>query len=394
MSYYLLPKVPIQIFNFIQYSCQVDSPNCTISNSLSYYLYEIKKKIETNEREWDIYKKYTNPYEYIHSNVPSKKKSVSKIIPLSRSFFKMIEMINTFEIGKQKNPLQFFHLAEGPGGFIEAFVKVRKNKNDKYVGMTLIDEKNEVSVPSWKRADNFLRDNPNITLEYGSDKTGNILNFDNFMHVVDKYKNSMDIITADGGFDFSMDFNKQEISIVKLLFAQICFAISIQKKDGCFILKMFDCFMQHTVDLLYILSGFYEKVYIVKPHTSRYANSEKYIVCKKFIFSSNTIYIDNLKTAFQHMLSSEEYSNRFLNTSVSNIFITKLEEYNAIFGQQQIENIHYTLSLIQNKNRQEKINQLIQTNSEKCVYWCQKHEIPFNTSLVIDNNIFLNANSV
>ena len=184
MSYYLLPKVPIQIFNHIEYKSQENPPECIISDSLSYYLYKIKEKIEVNEKEWDIHKKYTNPYEYIHSNVPNKKKSIAKLLPLSRSFFKMVEIINTFDIGKQKTPLQFFHLAEGPGGFIEAFAKTRKNISDKYYGMTLIDEKNEVSVPSWKRAENFLKDNPNIKLEYGKDNTGNILNYENFVYCI------------------------------------------------------------------------------------------------------------------------------------------------------------------------------------------------------------------
>ena len=141
----------------------------------------------------------------------------------------------------------------------------------------------------------FKRKNPNIKLEYGKDNTGNILSIENFNYVVNKYNQKMDIITADGGFDFSVDFNKQEISITKLLYGQISYALCMQKKGGCFVLKIFDCFMQHTIDLLYILSAFYEKVYIVKPNTSRYANSEKYIVCKKiFIFISSFLYGCNL----------------------------------------------------------------------------------------------------
>ena len=46
------------------------------------YLYEIKQRLETIEHDWDIHKKYTNPYEYIHTNVPHKKKCVSKYNPL------------------------------------------------------------------------------------------------------------------------------------------------------------------------------------------------------------------------------------------------------------------------------------------------------------------------
>lgn len=393
MSYYLLPRNSIQIIPYIEYLSSNIEPTAVISNSLSYYLYEIKENIKANEREWDIVKKYTNPYEYIHSNLPGKKKSVSKLLPLSRSFFKMIEIMNTFDIGAQKHGLDFFHLAEGPGGFIEAFAKTRKNKEDNYVGMTLIDENNELNVPSWKRAENFLKENPNVKLEYGRDNTGNILSIENFNYVINKYNQKMDVITADGGFDFSVDFNKQEISITKLLYGQISYALCMQKKGGCFILKLFDCFMQHTADLLYILSAFYDKVYIVKPNTSRYANSEKYIVCKNFLFSSSRSYIDVIRNSFQNMCLSKNYATRFLNMKLSNIFITKLEEYNAIFGQQQIENIHYTLCLLENKNRQDKINQLIQSNTEKCIYWCQKHNIPVTTSLSTDKNIFLNFNT-
>lgn len=391
MSYYLLPRVSIHTFNFIDYFSSESIPECIISNSLSSYLYEIKQKIESNEREWDIYKKYTNPYEYIHSSIPSKKKSVSRLLPLSRSFYKMIEIINTFELGKQDRPLNFFHLAEGPGGFIEAFVKERNNKSDNYIGMTLIDEKNEQNVPSWKRAEHFLKSNPNISLEYGSDKTGNILNSSNFMYCVQKYKNTMDIITGDGGFDFSMDFNKQEISITKLLFAQICYAVCLQRRGGCFVLKIFDCFMHHTIDLLYILSSFYDKVYIMKPNTSRYANSEKYLVCKNFVFSSNKYFVNHIKNAFDKMLSTSNslFTKSFLNLQIPNFYLSRLEEFNAIFGQQQIENIHYTLSLLQNKSKQDKINQLIINHIEKCIHWCDKHNIPYNTLLPADNNIFL-----
>ena len=43
-------------------------------------------------------KKYTNPYEFIHTIIPSCKNSISKYKPLSRSFYKMIEMSNMLHI--------------------------------------------------------------------------------------------------------------------------------------------------------------------------------------------------------------------------------------------------------------------------------------------------------
>lgn len=72
------------------------------------------------------------------------------------------------------------------------------------------------------------------------------------------------------------------------------YAIALQKQGGTFILKVFDIFAQATIDILYILSSLYEKCYIIKPNTSRNANSEKYIVCKLFKLNDTTTLINKL----------------------------------------------------------------------------------------------------
>jgi 23S rRNA U2552 (ribose-2'-O)-methylase RlmE/FtsJ len=346
-------------------------------------LYEIKGKLEQKERDWDIFKKYTNPFEYIHTVVPFKKRCVSKYRPLSRSFFKMIEMINTFQLHYDSKPIKTFHLAEGPGGFIEALAETRKCPHDYYVGMTILDD-DDPNIPAWKKTEHFLREHRNVFIEAGADKTGNILSVENFKYCKEKYGSTMDLMTADGGFDFSMDFNSQEIHISKLLFAQVSYALVMQKSGGTFILKIFDCFMNHTIDVLHILSAFYDKVFIMKPRTSRYANSEKYVVCKGFKFGDSKPFYSYLIRAFEKMMLApppgmEELSiQRFLNIPASYYLLKKVEEYNAIFGQQQIENIHYTISLIENKHKQEKIDTLIRLNVQKCIHWCLKNSIPFH----------------
>jgi 23S rRNA U2552 (ribose-2'-O)-methylase RlmE/FtsJ len=300
----------------------------------------------------------------------------------------MIELINIFELKYDSKPIKTFHLAEGPGGFIEAIVNMRNCKEDKYVGMTIIDNNNDPNIPGWKKSEHFLKHNKNVFIECGEDKTGNILSLENFKYCKEKYGLSMDLITADGGFDFSLDFNKQEINIGKLLFAQMSYALVMQKKGGNFILKLFDTFMQHSIDLLFILSSFYEKIYIIKPQTSRYANSEKYVVCKNFLYNSIDDFYPILCNNFEKMVNTDEYIHRFIDCPIPIIFITKLEEYNAILGQQQIENIHYTISLIKNKNKQDKIENLIKTNIQKCISWCIKYNISY-VNLVNTGNAFL-----
>jgi 23S rRNA U2552 (ribose-2'-O)-methylase RlmE/FtsJ len=394
MTYYLLPKTSYLIHKYIDCIEKEDIPRPIISNSLSSYLYEMKGKIEDKEKDWDVFKKYTNPYEYIHTQLPFRKKCISKYKPMSRSYYKMIEMINLFDLNFDSRPIQSFHLAEGPGGFIEALAGLRKCQYDKYVGMTILDDTNDPNIPGWKKTETFLRQNKNVFIETGADKTGNIISLENYNYCRERYGSTMDLITADGGFDFSSDFNNQEINMAKLLFSQIIYALSMQKKGGCFVLKIFDTFMQHSIDFLYILSSFYDKVYIVKPQTSRYANSEKYVVCKGFTSISYEQFGGFIRRAFEKMIASsgESYNHRFLSIPISNCFLTKLEEFNAIFGQQQIENIHYTISLIDNKNKQDKIDNLINTNIQKCVLWCNKHNVVQN-QLVTTPNIFLSSPS-
>lgn len=387
MTYYLLPKTSINIQKHINIFFDDELPVINLSFSLSKYLSLMKEKIDLFCDDWDNFKRYTNPYEFIHTIIPNKNKSVCKYKPLSRSYFKMIEIIHLLKINiNDNNKINSFHLAEGPGGFIEALAQLRNNPNDRYIGMTLIDD-NDTNIPGWKKSNIFLNKYTNVKIENGMDKTGNLLSIDNFNYCYVNYANSMDIITADGGFDFSHDFSKQEINISQLLFSQIAYAIIMQKKGGCFILKIFDCFMQHTIDLLSILCSFYDKVYIIKPNTSRYANSEKYIVCKNFNFYQNSqYYYDIFYKPFCNMVNTEDkYIKRFLNIDISLHFISKLQEYNAIFGQQQLENIYHTFTIIHNKSKMDKYHSNIRNNILKCINWCNKYGLETNnTSILID----------
>jgi 23S rRNA U2552 (ribose-2'-O)-methylase RlmE/FtsJ len=383
MLHFQLPNSNPQLYKSVCVDYQKDDveiPN--VSSSLSYYLKDIKKRIGHQEHKWDVYKRYTNPYEYIHTNVPDKKRCISKYKPLSRSYFKMVEIVQFFRLldpffNDEHVPFKSFHLAEGPGGFIEALCHLRNNKNDEYVGMTILHDDQDPNIPGWKKSQQFLKEHTCVKIENGGDRTGNILSIQNFDYCYEKYKGSMNIITGDGGFDFSIDFNSQEQNISQLLFGQIVYALVMQKYKGCFVLKIFDCFMCHTIDLLALLSSCYEKVYITKPQTSRYANSEKYIVCKHFKHKNTEQLYRYLRVSFNHVLECKDMIiKRYLSSPISSLFLCKVEECNAIFGQQQMENIYNTLNMILDKD--DKKDQLIKTNTQKCIAWCSKYNIAFN----------------
>ena len=84
--------------------------------------------------------------------------------PLSRSYFKLWEIMCDFNLLQEKRKCSILCLAEGPGGFIEALINYRKNKyTDDILGITL--KSTDKDVPGWKKSSNFLKNNKNIKIQ-------------------------------------------------------------------------------------------------------------------------------------------------------------------------------------------------------------------------------------
>jgi 23S rRNA U2552 (ribose-2'-O)-methylase RlmE/FtsJ len=392
MTTFRVPKIHIKI-NEKNLKIKLTDQNLEpyINKSLSKYLSIIKQKINLFPNEWNYNKKYTNIYEFIHTNLSINNSCISQLKPISRAFYKLVEIINTMDLLKNYNykNIKTFHLAEGPGGFIEAMSYLRNNENDIYYGTTLIDPSDK-NIPVWKKS-NIVSDS-NIIIENGCDDTGNLYNKDNFIYFNEKYYDNFDFVTADGGIDFSADFDKQEIMASKLIFCEIFYAFTILKENGMFVLKVFDTFYKSSVEYIYLLSIMFKEVYIIKPKTSRTANSEKYIVCKYF----NTKDRDNLIDKFYKILKVYNSMDKkfilseFLDVNINHYFMNKIQEINSIIGNKQIKNILTTLKLIENtEKKNEKITSFKNENVQKCINWCIKNNIPYNKKYK-PANIFLN----
>ena len=354
-----------------------DISNINIYSCEKHYnkLYTSKNLINNNIKKWDYYKKITNMYEYVNTS-PYKYLYISKEKHLSRSFYKLIEILKKCDILNYLKfiPINCFHLAEGPGGFIEAICYLRNNKKDKYIGMTLIN--NDKKTPNWNSAKQFLDNNKNVFIEYGADKTGDLYNPNNFEYCYKKYKNNMNFITADGGFDFSINFKNQEINAYRLILTQVFYALIMQKKNGIFILKIYESFIKSTIDIIYFLSCFYKKVQILKPHTSRTANSEKYIVCIGF---NNEIKVYNIFLKILKELGNIDFNKKYieqiLNIDYNLYFKNIISKINTHFVKNQINNIDNTLDYI---NTDKNINYLKKINIKYSMSWFKIFNIPYN----------------
>ena len=77
MSYFLLPKIPYdsELLKNIEVSYSPDMQGAPLINkTLCNYLNTIKGEIDSRQSDWDKFKKYTNPYEFIHTkNLPDKR---------------------------------------------------------------------------------------------------------------------------------------------------------------------------------------------------------------------------------------------------------------------------------------------------------------------------------
>lgn len=91
------------------------------------------------------------------------------------------------------------------------------------------------------------------------------------------------VVTHPKGFSVEGDENNQETRSKQLILGQFLMAMMTLKKGGDFACKLFDVFTPFTVGLLYILFRHFEEFAIVKPFTSRPANSERYVLCRGFL---------------------------------------------------------------------------------------------------------------
>jgi 23S rRNA U2552 (ribose-2'-O)-methylase RlmE/FtsJ len=251
-------------------------------------LYSLRSRIEEYEKGdkgaamWEYYKKVINPYELIYTQPKFKDLplSVCLLNPLSRSYFKMIEILNVsgFFEANGRERLKSAHVCEGPGGFIEGFYDECEKRRLMPLSANAITLKpQQANVPGWKRATTFLQKYKSVQIHYGADNTGNILNYENQNSFIASCPKVL-LFTGDGGFDFSTDYSTQEEAIYPLLISSVRIGFECMRSGAYFILKFFDLYSEPTIDLIYYLSLHFKSWTLYKPATSRPCNPEHYFI--------------------------------------------------------------------------------------------------------------------
>lgn len=350
MSYYILPKNNHIID--IDLSIKYQELKPYTSFSLYYFYNNFLKENEyllENKTSKEIIK-IINPYEYIFSIIPGSKLTISKIPLVNNIFYDFMEIIyslNVFENFQDKK-INSIHISPHYLSSIECIEIIRENKFDCNMGFIELDN----NFP-YKVYDFIYYELP-------------ILNYE-----------------------------KHQLYITGMLkFLQLIFLSQI--KNGVCILKITSLFYKPILDIIYLLSGMYEKAYIIKPNTCNILTYEKYIVCKGFIVNDKKkeIYKNNLNkiNSFLNESTINHITNDFfiniINNDIPFYFINKIDDINIILGQQILESLNQLVNILKNKNRELKLENLKKINIQKCIQWCEKFNIPCNKFLE-KSNIFL-----
>jgi len=300
-----------------EYAKSIDYPK--ISYGFQHFLDANKKKMEILnqfEGKKKVYRVMNSFEETIDDYENSIKNEMSLYLKmkeksgiLSRGFYKMWEILKEFELFNNNKKIVTAHLAEGPGSFIQATMEFRNkfsklSGSDKYFGITLHSEKKNVPAIEQKFFDYYKQFTLHETYPEKiakGDKTkdnGDLTSLKTINNFV-KEVGTADLVTADGGFNWNNE-NLQEQEAFKLILGECLTAIKLQKEGGSFICKIFESFTNTTCKLVYLMTLLYEEVSFFKPLTSRKSNSEKYMICLRFIGKNKEKYIKSLEKVLEN----------------------------------------------------------------------------------------------
>ena len=350
MSYYILPKNNNNIY--IAPNINLDSITVYTSYSIYNFYNESKNKLKNlikTDESIVIFKnllKIINPYEYIFSNVPGFKYSISKLNTKSNLFYDLLEIFYTLNIFDSffNINLKSLHISENYVDSNSCINFFRENQSNEHVNFDDINEDIYNTIND-KRYDFIFYEIKNN-------------NFENVNHYI------LNII--------------QDLMIL----------LKYQTNNGICLIKINYIFHKPIIDILYILSSLYEKVYIIKPNTSNITTFDKYIVCKNFILNdikkeTYKKYYFELANFVSVYLQNNNNNNNInilsvLSYEIPSYFINKIDDMNIIIGQQQLESIDQIINILKNKNKEEKIETIKKTNIQKSIMWCEKFKIPHN----------------
>lgn len=374
MNYFILPKMKTYfIFNKINYSNDILKPclsdsliffSNVIYNQIETLNYEIneelkKKKLEEDKNidgsvfeDYDIYK-IMNPYEYLNTN----QQTDNEIIIL-HEILNAFKLFDIFSQNNKKINIGFYGVNDKQ---IKNYFYSVKNKN------IIINSIN--SINGINNIEHYKNNNNNEN----NDKGKNDIDF--LFYKIENYNNKE-------------RYNDYILRLIKSLYIML----KIKNNNILIIFNIDNITFKPNIDIIFILTNIFDKVFLIKPLSSNIFTDERYIVCKKNTENldntdniydiNNTDNIDNITHFLKKIMDNWDIHNRHIIYSIVDCeiplyFLNKIEEINIIIGQQKLDLIYQIINTLKtNKNKIEKIDFIKKNNNLKCVKWFEKTNFP------------------
>lgn len=197
----------------------------------------------------------------------------------SNAFLKGYEIFNRYEIYNGYEKLVTFHAAEFPGSILLATAHDLGANHpnvewDWYASSFIGNATN----------DDYLDDTYHLYKNYPGnwlmdpERNGDLTSVEYIEYLQATIGESVDVYTSDLGLDSSSNPNEQEMIQAQGNFGQILAGLVVLKKGGTLLTKQYTMFEPFTVSLMIVVSGLFDNFRIIKPSTSRSANSETYVL--------------------------------------------------------------------------------------------------------------------
>lgn len=365
------------------------------ANTFVYNKFQGKKRVYRVLNKFEHLVDDTN--DDIHGVSPKFLKLPKGIVVLSRAHHKMWEILMQFDLLPDNRSIVGAHLAEGPGGFIQATMNYRDlynskySKGDRFYGITIHTGGKSLDM-NQRFIDYYEKEKPQrlyITKTHhprevtkSSNKTdGDLTKLSTIKHFAKQFSGKKaDLVTGDGGFIWKEEL-LQEQEVMALVMGQILAALKVQAKGGSFVLKIFETFTLPMMELLAIVSLFYDKLYIHKPVTSRISNSERYIVGIGFKepkgYAQKITHLEHLLEDLSGSMKEGKFIQKiFPEYEVPKEFVSAMIIQNNLISNHQFARINESLVFIKDQNyRGDVYKERREEQLEANKFWIDKYYV-------------------
>lgn len=252
-------------------------------------------------------------------------KPVLKIseIPVSRAFFKLWEILHSFNLLDRIENQKFYTLGDAPGGFAQV-LSILFPKSQ-----TITFSLNKELFPDAIPYNKTVVDKENIVIDYLSSNTGDLLDIKNVIEIIEKYNQTGSIVACDGALSYEEGIKagiSREVQHTKLMLSEIIISLHLLKLNGMAIIKLFGRYREPTGQIFYLMADHFETLYVYKLQSLYTANGEIFIIGHKLKKRPNSAVLISL---LRKVLSTEEYLKSIFNQNVEeNLFFNKLSIFN------------------------------------------------------------------